>query len=289
MEFISILIVLGLLQLWGSGGPVQRDDWFVHWMDTVKGLLGPGKLRLVLLVGLPVVVILFLHALFYSVLLGLLSLVLYVIVLLFSLGRGDFNEALHRYLFAWNSGDFESAYEKALAIGDFHQSASISDAVALHQHVRHAMLYEGYQRWFAPVFWFVILGPCGALGYRLSYLCARSAELEDGDRQLALEFLHYLDWVPARLLAATFSLTGNFVSSIKCFGKQVLEDLPIPELLEQSALAAQQGYAPTPTPDMEPSQLLEAGGEELKALQSLVSRTVIAWIIILALAAMAGA
>lgn len=289
MEFISILIVLGLVQLWGSGGPVQRDDWFARWMATVKGMLGPGKLRLVLLVGLPVVVILFLHALFYSVLLGLLSLILYVLVLLFSLGRGDFNESLHRYLFAWNSGDFESAYDKALAIGDFHQSNNIGDAVELHQHVRHAMVYEGYQRWFAPVFWFVVLGPVGALGYRLSYLCARSNEMDETDRQRALEFIHYLDWVPARLLAATFALTGDFVSSVKCFWKQVLEDLPIPELLEQCALAAQRGCAPTPAPEMESSQILEVGGEELKTLHALISRTVIAWIIILAVAALAGA
>ncbi len=28
MKFLALLIALGLLQYWGSAGPVHRDDWF---------------------------------------------------------------------------------------------------------------------------------------------------------------------------------------------------------------------------------------------------------------------
>lgn len=287
MEFLSILIVLGLVQLWGSGGPVQRDEWFWRWAGYVIGLVGGGRLRLIVLVGGPVVLVLFLHAVLYSVLFGLLSLVLFVLVLLYSLGRGDYSEAVQKYLFAWNNGDFESAYDKALSIGDFQQSNTIGDHVALHDHVRSALVYEGYQRWFAVVFWFLILGPCGALGYRLSYLSARSHRLEDSERQLALRWVHYLDWIPARLLALSFALTGNFISGANRSWQYLLDNMPISELLEQSARGAINSDD-TPA-DTDAERFIVAAGDELTSLQSLISRSVIAWIIILAVLTMAAA
>lgn len=287
MEFLSILIVLGLLQLWGSGGPVQRDDWFRRWTETLGGAMGAGKGRLLLLVGVPVVGILFLQAAFDSMLFGLLSLLLYVVILLFSLGRGDYSDAVGRYLYAWNSGDFESAYDKALAIGDFHQSDTISDYTSLHQHVRRALIYEGYQRWFAVVFWFLLLGPCGALGYRLSFLCARSHLLSDAERQHALGFVHNLDWIPARLLALSFSLTGNFVSAFGRCWQQFTDNMPIAELLENSARSAINSDLSASADDQ--AAFIAGAGEELKGMQGLISRSVIAWIVILAIWTVASA
>lgn len=289
MEFLSIVIVLGLLQLWGSGGPVQRDDWFIGWINSLKGMLGAGKMRLLVLVGVPVIAVLFIQALFHSMLFGLLSLVLYVLVLLFSLGRGDFSEAVHRYLYAWNSGDFESAYDKALSIGDFQQSSTIGDHISLHQHVRRAVMYEGYQRWFAVVFWFLLLGPCGALGYRLSFLCGRTHLLDNAERQHALAFVHNLDWIPARLLAISFSLTGNFVSCFNRCWQQLTDNMPIPELLESSARSAIQSQGPGLSDDADQARQIEIGREELNALQGLISRSVIAWVVIIAIWTVASA
>lgn len=289
MEFLSIVIVLGLLQLWGSGGPIQRDNWFNGWINLLKGMIGPGRVRLVVLVAVPVVAALFLQAFFDSMLFGLLSLLLFVVVLLFSLGRGDFSEAVHRYLYAWNSGDFESAYDKALSIGDFQQSSNIGDHVSLHEHVRRAVMYEGYQRWFAVVFWFLLLGPCGALGYRLSYLCGRTHLLDSAERQHALAFVHNLDWIPARLLAISFSLTGNFVNCFNRCWQQLTDNMPIPELLENSARSAISSEGPELADDTDQARQIERGREELTGLQGLISRSVIAWLVILAIWTVASA
>ena len=289
MEFLTLLIVLGLVQLWGSGAPLQEDGWFRSWGKIITGLLGPGPTRLLLIVLPPVAALLFLQALFESLLFGLLSLALFVVVLLYCLGRGDFNVSIQRYLAAWSEGDFEAAYDKALGIGDFSQSDAINDHLSLHDHVRVAIIYDGYQRWFAAVFWFLVLGPCGALGYRLSYLCARSDDMVDADRQLALRFVHYLDWIPARLLAIAFALTGNFVQGFNRCGQRLLDNMPIPELLDQCALAAissdrEQQARPT---DWE--HFVSFGREEIGAVQGLLNRSVICWLIVVALLALAGA
>ena len=36
MEFLTLLIALGLLQLWGSGGPFQQDKWFCDSLNKVQ-------------------------------------------------------------------------------------------------------------------------------------------------------------------------------------------------------------------------------------------------------------
>ncbi len=288
MELLTILIVLGLVQLWGSGGPVQRDGWFWEWSRIIKGMLEAGKLRLVLIVAPPVVLVLLLQAWFYGVLLGLLLLLLYVVVLLYSLGRGDFNDAIQHYISAWSAGDFESAYDKALAIGDFSQSDTIDNHLALHDSVREAIAYDGYQRWFATVFWFLLLGPCGALGYRLSYLCGRNQELDTLDRQLALRFVHYLDWIPSRLLALTFALTGNFVQSFNRCSQKLLDNMPTGELLDDCVLAAissDEEQAARPADEL---SFIDFGRREISELQSLLSRSVICWLIVIAMLALAG-
>ena len=282
MTFLSVLIVLGLLQFWGSGGSLQQDGWFYDFGQTVKRFVGDPKWHLLIQVGLPCVALLLTQDLVDSLLFGLLSLLLYVAILLFSLGRGDFSENLQHYLSTWNHGDFESAYDKALAIGDFKQSDAISDHVSLHEHVRSSLVYEAYERWFAVVFWFLLLGPVGALAYRLSYLCGRVEDGDEREAQVALRFVHYLDWLPVRLLALSFALAGNFVNGFNRCWKMVRDNLPASELLEQAALAAISGADDLRAYPSDKDLFIEYGRQEILALQSLLSRSVIFWMIIIA-------
>ncbi|MCP3906644.1 MAG: regulatory signaling modulator protein AmpE [Oceanicoccus sp.] len=282
MEFLTVLIVLGFLQLWGSGGPLQRDDWFYQFNENIPQRLSLAELRLLAAIGIPAVGVFLLQDLLESVLFGLLSLIFYVTVLLFSLGRGDFNQSLQNYLASWNKGDFEGAYNKATAIGDFEQSETSVDHVALHEHVRRAFLHEGFERWFAVVFWFLVLGPVGAVIYRLGYLAGRHDSFKSDDKSLALQWLHYFDWVPVRLLALSFSMTGNFVSSFNRYWSSILDNQPTSELLDQCAVAAISGSDASQVNPTDKEHFIDYGREELLTLQSLLSRSVIFWVIIIA-------
>ncbi len=282
MEFLTVLIVLGLLQLWGSGGPIQRDEWYYQFNDNIPQRLGSAELRLLAAIGIPALGVFLLQDMVESVLFGLLSLILYVTILLFSLGRGDFNQNLQQYLTIWQSGDFEEAYKKATAIGDFEQSETTTDHVALHEHVRKAYLYEGFERWFAVVFWFLLFGPVGAVIYRLTYLAARHDSFKAEDKLLALQWLHYFDWIPVRLLALSFALTGNFVNSFNRYGSSLLDNQPSSELLDQCAVAAITGVNNSQVYPTDQEHFIEYGREELLTLQSLLSRSVVFWVIIIA-------
>lgn len=69
-------------------------------------------------------------------------------------------------------------------------------------------------RWFGVLFWFVLLGPAGAIGYRVVQLMARhpgfSGELDAPRRALLERCARVLDWAPAHLVALSLALVSDF-------------------------------------------------------------------------------
>lgn len=281
MEFLVILIALAFVQIWGSGGPVQQDQWFDRFALSLSSRLQGAQLLLSLLVATPCLLVALLYWWLEPIAFGLLSLLLAIVVLLYSLGRGDFTNSVETYLDSWNQGNFESAFQYASDIGDFSQTDSINDHVALHEQMRRTLFYEGLERWFSVIFWFLLLGPAGALAYRLCFLCGRSSVLEDRYKQLALRLVHYLDWLPARMLAFSFNLAGDFVAGFSRWLELVFENLPALELLDSCGSAALSSDKASYPADRD--EFIIFGRNQLLATQSLVSRSVITWLIVIAL------
>ena len=90
-----------------------------------------------------------------------------------------------------------------------------------------SVLENGSDAIFAPLFWFLVFGPAGAVGYRLAntldamwgYRTERfnhfgwaSAKLDD-----------LLNWLPARLTAITYALLGNCRQSLACWRHQAAQ------------------------------------------------------------------
>jgi len=86
-------------------------------------------------------------------------------------------------------------------------------------------LLQAHRYVLGPVFWFVILGPVGPVVYRAADLL-----VERWGRQLAPEkrvfasfaerVFFWIDWLPARATAATFSIAGNFEDAAYCWRTQ---------------------------------------------------------------------
>ncbi|HEY8856270.1 MAG TPA: CobD/CbiB family protein [Rugosibacter sp.] len=84
---------------------------------------------------------------------------------------------------------------------------------------------------FAPLFWFVLLGPAGALLYRLAQLLDeywQSTAHHPADESAALEafgwFAHrafgVINWLPVRITAAIFAVVGDFEDAVNCWRTQ---------------------------------------------------------------------
>lgn len=277
MEFLAVVTVLIVMQVWGHGGVIQRDDW----LQTVYGRLasiGDYRLRLALAVLLPVLAVMLVQSLLTGVIWGLPLLLFYIAILLYSLGRGDFSVQLEHYYEAWHRGDLESAYQYAQELEEFDAGNRLGSASDLHQQVRKAVFYEGFERWFVVVFWFVLLGPAAALAYRLFKLLGERPDTTAGEQSTIDRALYYIEWLPARALSFTFSIVGNFEQGMQSLGRHLFEGSASAEVLDDGGCAAlaesgnldQQNYA-------------EQAETELRCAQKLLSRSVICWVGVFAL------
>jgi AmpE protein len=276
MLFLSMILALVLLQAWGGGEPVQRDRWYRDWQGRIANWDVGAPVRLALAVLAPVLVAQLLLGALEPLVFGLPWIVAAAVLLLYSFGRGDFQALTARYRAQCRSGDFEGACLGTLEeLGVASPEAPPGSTREVHALVLRGMIYEGYQRWFPVLFYFVLFGPAGALGYRLLQLCARRFEPYLTDRALYL-----VDWVPVRLLAATFALTGSFVHSRDAlFGAIGDTGLEADELLDRVGRAALELEEP-PGDD---ADFGEQAAREAEDAAGMLSRSAAGWVAVTAL------
>jgi AmpE protein len=277
MNFLALIITLLLQQFGGVHERVQRDDWFRRWQIRVSGwnIGGEGRLLMALLPALVLAQLLL--DLLQPMLFGLLWIVLAVVLLLYSLGRADFEQLMARYRSQCHAGDFEGAYLDTLSdLGVIGAVDNLQSPQEVHARVQRGFFYEGYQRWFPVLFYFVVFGPVGALGYRLLQLCRQRFEAALVERCLVIA-----DWVPARLLAATFALTGNFVRSKEVLFNALGDLSAAPEqLLYAVGTAALDAPGQADSPEQSFGELAARQNEETGRL---LSRSAICWVALIAL------
>jgi len=86
-------------------------------------------------------------------------------------------------------------------------------------------LVQAHRDVLGPIFWFVVLGPVGAVVYRAADLLAESwgKQLEPEKRIFALfaeRAFFWIDWLPARVTAGFFAIAGNFEDAAYCWRTQ---------------------------------------------------------------------
>ena len=137
---------------------------------------------------------------------------LYIPVLLYSLGRGNFIADVKQYIETSQRGDTVAA---AKLIDDLRgnseaDSSDVGDWQALHTQALRVISYRGFERTFAVLFWFFIAGPFGAFLYRLSVIYREVSEPGSKDASLATTWLWLLEMPAVRLMGITWALVGNF-------------------------------------------------------------------------------
>jgi AmpE protein len=75
-----------------------------------------------------------------------------------------------------------------------------------------AAVTASLRRRFGVLFWFFLLGPAGALGYRLAWVTADSdgERIDPRTRHAARRFALVLDWIPAHLMVLAMALVSDF-------------------------------------------------------------------------------
>ncbi|MEE4895191.1 regulatory signaling modulator protein AmpE [Pseudomonas alliivorans] len=267
MSFLVLLLAVLVEKFSALRQRVQRDGPFLKQMARLEA--GPRTasrpwLILALLVLLPVVALQLVLTVVGSVAYGWLALPIHLLVLIYSLGRGDLIAALGPFRDACRRGDAQAAVH----VAERDMGVQADDSQQLLQGVQSYMLWQAHQSFFAVIFWYFLLGPVAALAYRLLALAA-----EHGTTpalvERAAQLRHAFDWVPVRLLAASFALVGNFVAVSRLMLHELLNwNISAAQLITRIGCAASEV----------PSPVLGAEGvSSLDMLWELLIRAAVVW------------
>ncbi|HDQ4489633.1 TPA: regulatory signaling modulator protein AmpE [Pseudomonas aeruginosa] len=249
---------------------------WLAWLSLVEDLPSVSRrswLGLLLAVVLPLLPLALLLTLLQPLAYGWLSLPLHLLVVVYSLGRGDVMADLGPFRDAWRREEAQAAFhvaERDLGILGGSESELIG---RVHSH----LLWQGYQSFFAVIFWYALLGPVAALAYRLLALVLEHAR-QPALREQAARVRHILDWLPVRALVLSFALVGNFLAVIRVLLHWLLAwDISAAALLGKAGRVAS---------DVEAVELGAAGVASLDALWQLLVRAAVLWYAVFAFCAL---
>lgn len=204
ISLLTALIALGLLHVMPSLARWRDAGLFRHWVALLADTSGASRVLLALL--LPLLLCLLLSWLLGHTALG--TLLFSLLVLLYCLGPREFEADLEAILAAPDDVRREAA---AQALAD-DGSAVAWNAPALGV----AIAYAALRRRFGVLLWFFLLGPAGALLYRLAQTLNRESALplDPDSRNAARHVANALDWLPAQLLVFTLAVVGHWEAVI---------------------------------------------------------------------------
>lgn len=267
MSFLVLLLAVWIEKFSGLRHRIQRDGGWVrelHKLESSSRLVDRPWLILVILVLLPVALLGLLLVVLEPVAYGLLALPVHLLVVIYSLGRGDLLAGLGPFRDAWRREDLQAAAHVAKRDLDI----CADNGEQLLERVEGHLLWEAYQSFFAVIFWYFLLGPVAALSYRLLALAEEHAQ-NPAVVERAAQLRHAFDWVPVRLLAASFALVGNFVAVSRVMLHELLNwNISAAQLIEKVGLVAGEIPAPVVGPD---------GINSLDRIWELLLRAAVLW------------
>jgi len=275
MTFLVLLLTVAAYKVLGWHFSARHDRWFVVLCDRLERLLvGAPRLALLLALLIPLGVVSVALTLLGGWLFGFAGVLLQMLILAYALGRVNLFDQLQAYLHKWRSGDMQSAYHQAQ--NDFNLDADFEadNDTNLHSKVCQGLVYQWFEQVFVIVFWYLLAGPLAALFMRLLSLYEKRKPAKT-----ALQLLHVLEWLPARLLALTFAVAGNFTLCFKTWRKAIGDvGMPTAALLFKSSLAAI---------GLSEQELGNSSNERqasyLETLLALLVRSLVVWMIFVAL------
>ena len=326
MSFFAVLIALLIEQLKPLPRDNWVHHRLVAWVDWVGRNFDAGKPRHVwvvwsvsVLTPSLLVVLVYLYLSHYSL---LLALVFDVLVLYFTLGFRQFSHYFTDLRDALDAGN-EDEVRRLLAEWLHLDASELPHTEVLRHVVEHALL-AAHRHVFGVFFWFIVcsalgLGPAGAVLFRMAefvrrYWAYRQRTLEAPDNDLlmtaARRMFGLIDMVPARLTAFGFAVVGNFEEAINGWRRDArLWQQPNEGIILAAAAGAvgvQLGgdAAPGVTPDRSktftagsPTDAARAAGStggvplqpgHLQSVVGLVWRSVVLWMLLLALLTLAN-
>ncbi len=208
---VVVALVLGYLAP-ESSASLRNHRWFEAWLEWLDARLGErgtwrGRLGVAIALLPPLLLAALLQWLLDDVAFGLPGLLFAIVVLFHAWGPRDLDRDVDAVI------DAASGDERRAAAAQLWPPARRDQASVRPPALVDAVIDAALRRWFGVLLWFLVLGPVGALLYRLTAVAAEEGvaarlppSMVDGARTL----LAVLDWPAAQLVTLSLALVGNF-------------------------------------------------------------------------------
>ena len=210
--FVAIVFVLLLTHFAPDLKRLRNFSWLRGWQDQ-GAAQSSAELGLLITLGLPALLCLAVQLVLRGNVFGLPSLVFGIVVLFYCMGPRDLEQDVEA---VDKAPDSDRRSEAAQALKPEEMSEPLPFRA---EPLVEAAFTAGLRRVFGVVLWFALLGPVGALLYRLAHLLAyapaHAQALPAAQQSLAQKFARLLDWLPAHLIALALAIASDFDAVLK--------------------------------------------------------------------------
>ncbi|GHC01055.1 cobalamin biosynthesis protein [Thermomonas carbonis] len=292
---LAVIIALAIGHLApGIANGLRQFGWYRSWLQWLNAQFPEDSVwrsrwGIALALVVPLLVAGLLQVALDQPLWGFVGLLFDIVVLFWCWGPRDLDLDVAAILDAPDAASRRAAAARLYPPG---VDASLDGASLVEAVFRNAQ-----RRWFGVLFWFCVLGPFGALLYRLSVLAAEqdADALPQDTLQGARLWLSLLEWPVTQLIALALALVGNFDSVLSAWREENafgLDSRLLPnaarasvrsEIADEVADYAESGISPS-------TALAEVFGElpELRDAMNLAWRVLVLWLAVIALFVVAG-
>ncbi|GAA4859217.1 cobalamin biosynthesis protein [Luteimonas vadosa] len=208
---LAVLVALVLGHLAHSLAVAVRNyAWFDGWLAWLDAKFPEdgfwrGRYGIVLALLPPLLAVGLFQAALDGPMYGLPALLFGVAALFYAWGPRDLDHDVEAIVDAPDDGSRRAAAARLWPSA--RQVPNVDGPAAV-----EAVFNNALRRWFGVLFWFLLLGPFGALLYRLAAIAAEEAapRLPAGTAEGARTLLVALDWPVAQLMTLSMALVGNF-------------------------------------------------------------------------------
>lgn len=271
MTFIITLIAL-MMERFFHWHHLRHWRWFLkyeHWLSLQIGRQS-AVFRLIISILPPLIIVGLIAWLVKGWFYGILQLVFGIFVLLYCIGPKNLWVQVYQCINDMQNDDPSAVIDRVKS--DF-LIRTPENAQQFHHNFVRAIFIAALERIFSVIFWFVILGPLGAVLYRLIELFVVRSEL--GLDHIAARIKSVLDWFPIRVFTFLFALGGHFTEVFAIWKKGVFKGVQVNEtFLTDCGMAAL---------DVMEAGALPENGEAEKETLELLDRVFVMWLVILAI------
>ena len=241
MALFSLLLALFLERVLTLGRAWQFETHYDKLIERLKAHWPVDSLifQLLALVGPAGLVYLLLDQV-QGMMFGIVSLILWVLLLLLAIGCSHYRQLYKHYLLAASKGDAQACYHLAAELADQTELDTCSESM-LGARVGQQLAWINYRYYIAIVIMVILAGPVGVIFYASVRALQRYACCNQISMPVVNQLMFLLDWLPSRLVALGYVLVGNFAHAIGIWGQQavMLRQSPF-ELVSSVAMASEQ-------------------------------------------------